>query len=295
MSKEKKAPAPSSLAGGEVREKVARIVDPETFALIAHYTGIERFDGLSPAEREPAVFKAYPDLKAARDAAYADADAILAALSPEAPAREGDESFDNVEARAEAWSDRAEIQRMVEATTGVFAKWSSPEILSRFRQQFMAVIQQAYIEGYDAALSPEAPEREGGDLEGLLTTALTDELQDGGAEVPYSIIAERVAARVADEASAPSCLTPRHEAPVFHANLMSHEDNEAWAKLDPHEAPAEGAGEAAIAKLFDAVEMADDYNRLSDRTKRLAKDFLLDSELRDAVSSLRARSSAPEA
>lgn len=61
-----------------------------------------------------------------------------------------------------------------------------------------------------------------------------------------------------------------------------------------HEAPAEGAGEAAIAKLFDAVEMADDYNRLSDRTKRLAKDFLLDSELRDAVAYLRARSSAPE-
>lgn len=56
-----------------------------------------------------------------------------------------------------------------------------------------------------AALSPEAPAREVCDLEGLLTTALTDELQDGGAEVPYSIIAERVAARVADEASAPSC------------------------------------------------------------------------------------------
>jgi hypothetical protein len=80
--------APSSLAGGEGREKVARIVDPETFALIAHYTGIERFDRLSPAERESAVFKAYPDLKAARDEAFADADAILAALSPEAPARE---------------------------------------------------------------------------------------------------------------------------------------------------------------------------------------------------------------
>lgn len=87
------APAPSSLAGGAVREKVARIVDPETFALIAHYTGIERFDGLSPAEREPSVFKAYPDLKTARDAAYADADAILAALSPEAPALEGVEWF----------------------------------------------------------------------------------------------------------------------------------------------------------------------------------------------------------
>ena len=62
-----------------------------------------------------------------------------------------------------------------------------------------------HLRDLQAALSPEAPAREGGDLEGLLTTALTDELQDGGAEVPYSIIAERVAARVADEASAPSC------------------------------------------------------------------------------------------
>lgn len=61
----------------------------------------------------------------------------------------------------------------------------------------------AYVR--EAALSPEAPAREGVDLDGLLTTALTDELQGGGAEVPYSIIAERVAARVADEASALSC------------------------------------------------------------------------------------------
>jgi len=63
-------------------------------------------------------------------------------------------SFESVEARAEAWSDRVEIQDMVEATTAVFAKWSSPEILSRFRQQTMAVIQQAFIEGFDAASAP---------------------------------------------------------------------------------------------------------------------------------------------
>lgn len=56
-----------------------------------------------------------------------------------------------------------------------------------------------------AALSPEAPAREVGDLEELLATAIAAELEDGGAEVPYSVIAERVAARVADEAtSAPS-------------------------------------------------------------------------------------------
>lgn len=60
------------------REAVARIVDPETFALISHYSSIERFDGKSPAEREAEVFKGYPYLKRGRDIAYADADAILA-------------------------------------------------------------------------------------------------------------------------------------------------------------------------------------------------------------------------
>ncbi|MNS15289.1 hypothetical protein D3C72_469210 [compost metagenome] len=96
-----------------------------------------------------------------------------------------------------------------------------------------------------------------------------------------------------------AALTPRHEAPADHheQNLTASnaELTEQALSHPPLEVPAEGAGEAAIAKLFDAVEMADDYNRLSDRPKRLAKDFLLDSELRDAVSSLRARSSAPEA
>lgn len=75
----------------------------------------------------------------------------------------GMSDFAIAEARAEAWSDRVEIQRMVEATTAVFAKWSSPEILSRFRQQVMAVIQQAYIEGYAEAVgdAPAPPKEEG--------------------------------------------------------------------------------------------------------------------------------------
>lgn len=61
---------------------------------------------------------------------------------------EGEATYtDDDEARAEAWSDRIEIQNMVEATSAVFAKSTSPELLSRFRQQIMAVIQQAYIEG----------------------------------------------------------------------------------------------------------------------------------------------------
>lgn len=58
--------------------------------------------------------------------------------------------FETVEAMAEAWSDRVEIQRMVETTSAVFAKWANPELLSRFRQQMMGVIQQAYIEGVSA-------------------------------------------------------------------------------------------------------------------------------------------------
>ena len=62
----------------------------------------------------------------------------------------GDEAFLGAEARAEAWSDRVEIKEMVDVTSVVFAKWASPELMSRFRQQMMAVIQQAFIEGVSA-------------------------------------------------------------------------------------------------------------------------------------------------
>lgn len=70
------APQPEPV--GDLREKVARILDPQTFELIAHYTGIDRGDGLTPEQREPEVFKGYPSLKAQRDDAYAKADQIAA-------------------------------------------------------------------------------------------------------------------------------------------------------------------------------------------------------------------------
>lgn len=64
----------------------------------------------------------------------------------------------SVEARAEAWSDSAEIVRMVDGMTEVFAKWATPDLLSRFRQQVAAVIQQAFIEGHaDAAALRQSP------------------------------------------------------------------------------------------------------------------------------------------
>lgn len=69
--------------------------------------------------------------------------------------------FETIEAQAEAWSDRVKIQHMVEANSAVFAKWASPELLSRFRQQMMAVIQQAYIEGA-AEAAPASPLPGGG-------------------------------------------------------------------------------------------------------------------------------------
>ncbi len=148
------APAPSSLAGGEVTDEWA-----DRFCEAVNWSPDGQECKTVEGELRCTTFRQIAKghiLSAIATNPYPD----NAALSPEAPARKGVESFDNVEARAEAWSDRAEIQRMVEATTGVFAKWSSPEILSRFRQQFMAVVQQAYIEGYDAALTPrhEAPE-----------------------------------------------------------------------------------------------------------------------------------------
>jgi len=71
-----------------------------------------------------------------------------------------DRLFQSVEARAEAWSDSLEIQHLVEATTSIFAKWASPDLLSRFRQQMMAVIQQAFIEGFAEALPSPAVQRQ---------------------------------------------------------------------------------------------------------------------------------------
>lgn len=88
-------------------------------------------------------------LKAERDA-YRDAAHLEAVDCDAAQAALG-----NIEAVAEAWSDRPEVQAMVEATTSVFAKWASPELLSRFRQNMMGVIQQAYMEG---ALRTQAPD-----------------------------------------------------------------------------------------------------------------------------------------
>jgi len=72
------------------RDVIARLVDPQTFDLIASYTGIDRGDGLTPAERESAVFWAYPKLKEDRDTAFAKADTIIALRAqPQAISGEG--------------------------------------------------------------------------------------------------------------------------------------------------------------------------------------------------------------
>lgn len=60
-----------------LKEAVARVIDPGTFELIDHYTGIERFDDLTPEQREPGVFKGYPSLEANRSVARSKAEAIL--------------------------------------------------------------------------------------------------------------------------------------------------------------------------------------------------------------------------
>ena len=50
----------------------------------------------------------------------------------------------------------------------------------------------------ECGLAASADRNGGASLEAELIDALTYELQDGGADLPYSVIAERVAARVAD-------------------------------------------------------------------------------------------------
>nr|WP_314430017.1 hypothetical protein [uncultured Brevundimonas sp.] len=76
------APAAPQATGVGEREAIARIVDPQVFDLIASYVGIDRGDGLTPDQREPSVFKAYPTLKEDRERALAKADAILALRAP---------------------------------------------------------------------------------------------------------------------------------------------------------------------------------------------------------------------
>ena len=246
MSKEKKAPAPSSLAGGEVREKVARIVDPETFALIAHYTGIERFDGLSPAEREPAVFKAYPDLKAARDAAYADADAILAALSPEAPAREKE--------------DKALYLKLID-TLKPFA-----EVAEKLKHCHVVEICEPTPANPSRNIIPmprEWFERAADDLEVIAIQLHSDGVLSEGQAAKLTGL-DRVEVRKQSDA-----LTPRHEAPASEDEArrkliecidqwdseMEYDAEDRASLADDilhafngppvvsHEAPAEGAGE----------------------------------------------------
>ena len=46
---------------------------------------------------------------------------LVAALSPEAPAREGEDSFETVEAQAEAWSDRVHL-KMLDGAIGWAAR-----------------------------------------------------------------------------------------------------------------------------------------------------------------------------
>lgn len=60
-------------------EKIARIIDPETFDLIEHYNGLETCAG--PGSEE-STFRAYPQLKEARDLAFKKAGEIAMLGAP---------------------------------------------------------------------------------------------------------------------------------------------------------------------------------------------------------------------
>lgn len=80
--------------------------------------------------------------------------------------------------------------------------------------------------------------------------------------------------------------TPRHEAPaeggpVFHMNLLSHEDNEAWLEsarrvAAKHEAPAEGVGETRD-RLIEVLKRMDDgvYASLNDQADAVISALIL--------------------
>jgi len=162
------APTAPVEASGSEREAVARLEERVARWTDRDYLGDERLevdDALALADDILALLSARPlalDLVSPRplDLGRVDDDASTLSTTP-ARAEARDEGaageFETAEAMAEAWSDRVEIQRMVETTSAVFAKWASPEPLSRFRQQMMAVIQQAYIEGVGGRIEALAP------------------------------------------------------------------------------------------------------------------------------------------
>ena len=191
------APAPSSLAGGEVHDaislEVRMAMQDEMMASDAN--GGRVLQRIERANRA--------------------ADAILAALSPEAPAREG------VAAKPLDWRKPTE-------TTG----HETCELIAPGLGGFYGLQRDA-----DHWVVWQA------DDEYAFWKAETREAAIAKAESDW----QRVFAAKA--------LTPRHEAPVFHANLMSHEDNEAWAKLDRREAPA--SEDEARRKLIQCIEQWD--------------------------------------
>lgn len=108
----------------------------------------------------------------------------------------------------------------------------------------------------NAALSPEAPAREGATHPDAQPFERFPEL---ALHIERMAMTGLVGSMISWDAflrELNAALTPRHEAPaddgpVFHMNLLSHEDNEAWLEsarrvAAKHEAPAEGAGEREL-------------------------------------------------
>ncbi len=80
---------------------------------------------------------------------------------------------------------------------------------------------------------------------------------------------------------------PADDGPVFHMNLLSHEDNEAWLASARKQAPAEGAGDLTRGQIINAICNASPFG----------PDYKHPDLLRmsDAILALRDRTSEPEA
>lgn len=79
------------------------------------------------------------------------------------PETESALDFGILDAKADEWMAEAGVKEMVDTITGVFARWTSPELLARFRAQVETIMRQSFAEGAVRAWSDvrPAPRKEG--------------------------------------------------------------------------------------------------------------------------------------
>ncbi|MNU93166.1 hypothetical protein D3C71_831020 [compost metagenome] len=195
-------------------------------------------------------------------------------------------------AGGEVVSDARKITAAAKAICHLFVghggdPWTkrSAEDRAHFREEASQVVAAL------AALSPEAPAREGAHTPefGTAYVHLSDLLGNDFLHGDYPIAGLK-SVSWDDLRAIHAALTPRHEAPTYADELANESLRRRDAEFGRHEAPAEGAGEmaAAVERLTNAADFLEgDCVIVGDHEVR-------GNDISAVLSALRARSSAPE-